>query len=269
MSLPTLEYNGVDMSAAGLDLLLENVELPPAPAARLDIVDIPADAGGVGQAVAYESRTLSLDVSVQKTTVAAAKASVRAWAAIFNVREPSKIVMTAMGMNDRYWMGRLLDSDVVEQTALGYIKQRLRFYCPDPVAFNETETTETIADLSVTTSINVDYDGDWWAMPVYEFTAAGSVSTFTLTNSTTGETITWSGSLTAGQKLEIDSTLRRVRKYSGGAWSVVNSGVNATATFPRLKPVAVYGTARTNAISVSGAAAGSFTVTYRDRWLTG
>ena len=96
-----------------------------------------------------------------------------------------------------------------------------------------------------------------------EAPSAASVTSVTLANSTTGETVTWTGALSSGHWLKFDTARGVIEKStdSGGNWTNVNYGVSGSYQDVRLKGGVQ------NTLVVTGVSSGTLTVTYTGRYL--
>lgn len=105
--------------------------------------------------------------------------------------------------------------------------------------------------------------GTGYARPTYTLvnTHAATLSTLTLTNVTTSEAMTWTGSLAQNNQLRIDTAEDRLhveKSTDGGTtWSNAMSGVAVTQEFPRLAPGV------RNQFTVAGFVTGTLTISYR------
>ena len=141
----------------------------------------------------------------------------------------------------------------------------LNFIMEDGCSFATSETTENLTIDESPESDIISVGGTEYSRPVYTITqnAAGGAVTVTLTNTTTNESIIWSGSLTSTDELRIDSE-RRVVEIStdaGSTFTNAMSGKNAGGVFPRLKP------AVSNTLTVTGLTDASMATVYTARYI--
>ncbi|HYH63805.1 MAG TPA: hypothetical protein VD866_03810, partial [Urbifossiella sp.] len=116
----------------------------------------------------------------------------------------------------------------------------IRFRCLTPFGKARGYTSTSLALTTSPTVQSVVNDGTYFAQPVVtlNFTAASAVAGATLLNATTGESITYTGSLAAGDILVFDGEQKQVTlndtvvDYSG-AFPTLDVGANLlSATVP-------------------------------------
>lgn len=265
MALPSLTYGGVDMSAHGL--VLEGLpEIGPA-ARRLDVQSVGFAAGGISQGAFDEPRVIRTTVRAVGADVEAMRGAVKGWWAALVLDTPAALSFPdSAGYDDRYWMAQLSNAPALSR--VGTIgRAELEWLCADPWAYGADEEVEEIADLSVAQELDIDYAGDAWAWPVHVITVgAGGASTVTVSNAASLEEFTWTGTLLEGNKLRLDAARDFVEKWNGSAWVTAMSGWSVGSAIPRLRPGTTPGGTLENTLTVGGVAAGSYEVTYRDRW---
>jgi phage-related protein len=87
------------------------------------------------------------------------------------------------------------------------------FTAADPFRYENAETAESDIALNTGESVTITNSGDLRIDPIISIsTTSASGIALSLTNATTGERIKPVGTITAGDKLVIDSTKRSVRK---------------------------------------------------------
>lgn len=158
-----------------------------------------------------------------------------------------------------YWMAR----------CTGFVPSKLSpvnavclatFLATKPFAYSTTETNSTHNIDANPDTITEAAGGNWEASPVYTLTAGETLSgaTIVVNNTTTGESVTWDGSMVNSDELEID-VANEVVKLNG---TVSMSGMDKDSVFPRLAPGV------NNSITVSGfGTLGSMDIDYRNRYL--
>lgn len=265
MAAPSLTYGGVDMSAHGL--VLEGLpEIGPA-ARRIDVQSVGFAAGGISQGAFDEPRVIRTTVRAVGADVEAMRGVVKGWWAALVRDTPAALSFPdSPGYDDRYWLAQLSNAPALSR--VGTIgRAELEWLCADPWAYGAEEVVEEIEDLSAEDELSIAYDGDAWAWPVHEITiGAGGASSVTLSNAASLESFAWSGSLSEGDKLRLDAARDFVEKWNGAAWVTAMSGWSVGSAIPRLRPGTTPGGWLANVLTVGGVAAGSYEVTYRDRW---
>lgn len=139
----------------------------------------------------------------------------------------------------------------------------LGFSLSDPTGYAVTETEKTFTITTNPQSFSVlagDLEnGSIPPWPTWILEAGASVTTWTLTNATTGQAYSDDEDLTSGQFVKLDSKLQeRLESADGVTYTRDNS--SASGTIPRLKP------RTTNTITVTGISSGTLTVRYRERY---
>jgi hypothetical protein len=151
------------------------------------------------------------------------------------------------------------------QTSEQSAEYEMEWLVPSGTACALSSTTQTGVTIAATmyepATAGQTVAGNLRADVVWTFTAGGSVTAITFANSTTGQTLEWTGSLSAGEKLKLDGVKYHIEKYTGGAWENAMAGLDDADPFPQLQ-----GGVR-NTLTVSGIA-GTLDYTYRPqfRW---
>lgn len=107
---------------------------------------------------------------------------------------------------------------------------KIRFKCLTPFGKARNYTTSSLSITASPTTQTVVNTGTYKAEPVITlvFDAASSVTAVTLQNTTTGEQITYTGSISAADVLVFDSEQKQVTKNG--------TAVDFTGAFPTLEP---------------------------------
>ena len=134
----------------------------------------------------------------------------------------------------------------------------MEFICPDPVAYDNTETISSFNIDADPKTVTEAVGGNAYILPVFTLTAGDTLTTVTILvdNLTTLEQLSWIGSLAIGEELVIDSE----------RWLVTKEGTadmgEVTGEFPRLEPNV------TNSIKVTAFGTnGTMSITYRKGYL--
>lgn len=129
---------------------------------------------------------------------------------------------------------------LITETAT-YYKIQLNWEIPSGKAVTAATTTQTVTETAGAISFNMPASGaivgNDYARPVWTLTAGGTISAIVLTNSTTSETLHWTGALSATHKLRIDSDRYAIEKSEDGGttYTSVISGLTVGDPFPRLR----------------------------------
>jgi len=174
---------------------------------------------------------------------------------------PAQLIFDAL--STRYHMAilEMFEGNYIQQAVF---RGTMRFICPDPIAYSTTENTVTQDVTADPTTLYIPESsaevvgGSAFILPYWVLTAGETLSdvTIKLKNETTIEEIQWTGSLTSGQELIIDSSTWLVTKVSTASMATV------TGKFPRLEPYL------RNQLTVTAfGTLGTLTVIYRDGYL--
>lgn len=119
-------------------------------------------------------------------------------------------------LNDRYFKGHLngsFDDEVKQKTT--YLALKLGFDLPDPysLAVNWTRDTHTLSSSPLSFTITPNSTAE--VFPVFKITAGGSsLTSITVQNLTTNQSWSYTGTVTTGNVLEVD-TLNSIVKNNG------------------------------------------------------
>lgn len=162
-----------------------------------------------------------------------------------------------------------LDGSPVYREHLGALAAsvELGFVCSAGVWLAASTTTQTVTLTTSPQTITIPATGAVAgtapARPVWTFDSDSDlVQDVTLTNTTTGEGLRWSGILRDAW-MRVDSE-RQHMEYSEDAGATWRNGMRykvGGGAFPRLRPAVA------NTIIVTGMLAGALTITYRGAWL--
>lgn len=139
----------------------------------------------------------------------------------------------------------------------------LEFLAPDPNAYSATETEAETAIVGDGQSFVIaalsTADSTTFLTPEIEIQADAGATSIQVANLTLSQSLTWTGSISAGEYWKMDSDLGLVYTSADGVTWTTSANVSARQ-FPLLQP----GVA--NTIQVTGVAAGLFTIRYRQRF---
>lgn len=245
--MPSITFAGVDLSAYGLVLV------SPDPSMQL----VSETYQMLTRAYSPESKrtpkNIILGIEVVGTSRATAEAYLDSIKAVLNRSVDGRLVLS--NMSDRYWMARyqsLQGSWPAPSTFSG----TLSFICHDPMAYAVAETNATYSIDADPKEISLTVAGSGDAEPQF-ILAAGEAwdSTVYIVNAALGQTFQWTGVMTSGQRLTVDSKTWYVSLNGATAMSGVDG------QFPKLAPGG-------NLISVEGfGSLGSMRVKYRARYV--
>jgi len=161
-------------------------------------------------------------------------------------------------LSDRYYLAKTISVPSADLLGLSQALISISLACAIPFACAVAESSqdESMPANGIIKTFPVVAEGTVFAVPVWTMTAdqdAGSV-TVRLKNITTNEEIQWTGTISNGDVLEIDS----------GHWVVKLNGTGSMATVSGLFPHLQANTS--NAVEVK-AFHGSLNIKYRNRYL--
>jgi phage-related protein len=239
-------------------------------APRVDLQAVPFRPGGVAQDTNLDSLRINLDCIVEAVSAAKLKTQMGALKTKLFSRTDQSLRLDFQ--SDRYWLARLTSK--IEGPILGVtnIEFPLTFIAADPIAYSTVETDtedeaitsspDTIAVGSAGTSLDETFSEPVWYV---RNTTGGGVSSITVNNTTTGESLTWANFINSGFWLKIDSsTMTCYRGQSSTsdatASTYVEAMANVSGIFPRLDTLVE------NSITVTGLSAGTLRAIYRVRY---
>jgi len=266
----SLAYDSVDLGGASYGLTLLRTPLPRFPSPVLDI-QTPAQGRGFSQGVNYDPRVMALPMGLAASSHADIQTKLDALALVLDVTADKKIQLDQI--TDRYWMGRLnapIESFRRGSVGAGFM---LEFLLADRAAYSTTEEDNTFSIVSDPDTFNVEsaaaVAGTDFVYPVWYIrnTTGGNITTLTLNNTTTSESLTWNATLEDNRWLKIDLTNFVISKSASTnadataeTYSASMGGWATGSVWPRLQPNVQ------NAMSVSGLSSGTARWIYRARF---
>lgn len=157
-------------------------------------------AGVITPSSEHDSKTYALSGKVYGTTLATARTAFDSILQAINNGEKELYLY-----DDRLIRAYLDSQDHEYIAALRVMKFNMRFHAPDPFyrALQKTRNQQTIS--SSPTTYTVTNNGTAPTRPVISFVAGGTdITSLTIENLTTGQTWSWTGTVTAGDTLEVD-----------------------------------------------------------------
>jgi predicted phage tail component-like protein len=245
--MPSITFNGIDLSAYGLSLLT------PDPSAQMAAESYQMAAKSYSPESKSTPKQMHLGVSVIGTSRASAEAYLDSIKAVLNLRRDGRLVLS--NVSTRYWLARYVGLSGA-WPAPSVFEGTLSFVCNDPCAYAMTGVDVVHAIDADPKEISLSVAGSADAYPVLILTAGEAWnSTLTILNAGVGMSLTWAGSLTSGQRLTIDCR----------TWYVSLEGSAAMTGVGGQFPVLVPGT---NLLSVTGfGSLGSLRIKYNARYM--
>lgn len=255
MSVAYCTFDGVDPGANGA--ILEHRHLYWLPEMHNRATPVDSRPGSHDFGTMYGERRIDLDFWVSATTRAALETQLGNLAKLF---DPTNEVAGDRGfkrlvfdsLSDRYYLAKLGSSPMVaisSQTATMTLQMR----CADPMAQAVSQTSTTLSGANVTYTDA----GTTRNQPAIEVTLGATYTgNIVVTNATTGESLTWTGSVVNGDVLKIDSALYRVYKNNTLAMTGLVNGSKFPSSIPG-----------SNNITATGGSPTQIKITYRSRYL--
>ena len=171
--------------------------------------------------------------------------------------------------NDRYYLGRIKGDIEFEYIGPNHATATLQFVCADPLAYANSETTQSVTIDETPEGAAVPATGvvagTEYAKPVWTIrnTSGSSVSSITVNNATTGEAAACTYTIPNNHYVRFDTARERLQYSADNSTytDIMSYLSNTYKLFPRLAP----GVA--NTITIGGLTGGTLTITYRARFL--
>jgi hypothetical protein len=250
--IPTLYLNGTDASTFGVWLRQPPTGWLGGPAVSVVATDLPGRIGGVlSRTNGVPPRRLQLPITVYGTTISVREGYEQTLLALLG---RDIVVRLDDGATAKQITGRLTSCPLTPYRMPLSLRSdgEMSFVCADPTWQATTDTTETISGTPNALDLGSAPVSDW----VLTITATtNSITDVTVTFGP--DTLTWTGTIAAGQALVI----------SAAAFTVKNNGVDALATFsggfPVIRP---QDTPSVSAVKGSGSGTLGGSLVYRRRW---
>lgn len=260
MSVAGFTFDGVDpgVTAARLLLVAKRVGLVPSIRNRLVIAASRPGVWDFGSELGARQIELEL-VSGDNANLAGTDAAVRSIAQLFDPtreiagdRGYKQLIFDSEG--DRYCLAKVTSAPTTEYLpSAGRITLQLQ--CADPFAYS----TALFVPSAAAATLAITPSGTYKTPPIIEVTAGGSYTgAVTVTNSYSGEAITWTGTLVNTDILKFD--MAAFRAYLNGSISM--AGVALASTWFPLYPAVAQNLVVTGLSSVT-----LLKATYRARWI--
>jgi predicted phage tail component-like protein len=260
----SFSFDGTDMAGASYSLTLQREAVPMI--APLDVAsyNVPYAYGGYVYGTNVQPLSITCNCVITGTSISNLWTKIDAIKAKLYTNETKALIFDYL--STRRYLARLTEFGAASFLGTTGAEFTLTFIAPMGIAEATSATTQTVTVDETPESFNVPASsvvaGTAYAHPVWTYTAAGSVTSLTLANTTTSESVTWAGTLASGHMLRFDAERMIVEKStdSGTSWTADMSGVNS-GVFPTLQPAVA------NACTLTGATAGSLGISYRARYL--
>jgi len=238
-------YRGYDMSAYGL--IVKSREIPMQH--DIDALNLHYRAFATDSKII--PKTISLSVAVTAATVVTLKTNLDTIKRILNTQTDETLILDSL--TDRYWKARFKNLSGVFKVLT--FDGNVEFLCLDPYAYGTSLISNDYDDAAEPATINETPGGTALIEPIFTLTSSvdDGAADIKVNNTTLGMEIEWTGAITIGAKLEIDSSL----------WHVSLDGVASMATVSGQWPVLSPGVV--NIIEVYGFT-GNVNILYRNKY---
>lgn len=266
----SMHYNAVDLSGSsyGLTVLEESFPLMAQP--QVDVQGIAQWFGGMSRAPGFGPLTIPVKCVVTGSSASDLLSKLDALRYLLNPRNGEKTLRFDW-LSTRYWKAVLANPGALSAVGVTWKQFDLVFVAADCRAYSTTDRSSpdftvvatphsmTVESGPTAVAGTAPCDPVW----VIKNTSGGTVTTLTLNNSTTGESVTWTGSLANGNWLKVDIARGVVEKStdSGANWTNAMGGVTGSFVLPTLSG----GVA--NTVVLTGFSAATVVLTYTARYL--
>lgn len=269
----SFHFNGVDLSGSTYGLTVLKTDLPYISNTEVDVTNIPYSYGGVSNQSFLNAEDISFDAQITGTSAANLQTKLDALALLFFQRRQLETTLKFDALSDRYWKVRIVSRIPRSPRGLVDAVLPLNFVAPDPRAFSVSDTSQS---ESIVTDPDVfpfpaagNIAGTSQADPIWYIRnqTGGAVTSITLANAATSDTITWTGSLSSGfwLKINTDQRIQLVQESTASgsdptALSFNDSMTGVTGTFP------VFEAGQSNSMTVTGISTGTLRADYTVRF---
>lgn len=240
-------YDGVDL---GELMFIRDIERPVMPGQTLEVISIEGRHGALFMYKKHEPVTLPVQVVVSEDTIHLLHERRREIAAALHKNEPKRLIFT--DEPDKYIMA-ILTGESPLPTLATHGEATLNFFCPEPFWY---AVEDNIFEFEGAGTHDFNREGTVESEP--EIVITGTVNG-EITLDLNGQVMTYTGRLSTGEKLVIDSKWKTA--YVTNAANERTSAINnlSTLDFPLARP-------GLNNFSVTGSV-DTITVSCRSRWL--
>ena len=267
MSAGRIYFDGVDLSGADYGVTVTSASVSRAAPRDIAHQDIPYFPGGISRVLGPQQRQISVTAVQVGDTPADFRAKHDRLIWLLSQAETKPLIIDLDDRwPDRYWPV-LLDSapapDAVRQHRVA--RFTLGFAVPGAYGYSTTLTERTVTLSADPTSFTETPGGSVQASPVYEIENLDTydVTEVTIANTTTGDSLTWTGTLTNGDILRVDThtQLVEISTEGGSSWTASMSSLDSGHEWPRLAALAE------NTVEISGVPDGVLDMSYRNTYL--
>lgn len=250
------------VSFASLGLLLTKADIPLLPTTRQIEEEIPGRDGSIDLETRYGARPIELTFEFTETEEIAYQNNLSKVAGAFNALKGEQILVLERNPG-KQWRVKYNGSISIEKLAqIGTFTVPLKAFNPFAESYNKADeplklgegftlgmgyklTDNSSTTYSVTsnlTTLTVPHFGNHAAKPIITITGTGS--NLTITNDSTEEGFTWSGTLSANDTLVVDCDKMSIKKNGNNAFANFSgdyitlgegdNSITVTATSPNL-----------------------------------
>jgi len=211
---------------------------------------IPTRDGGYHWGKYYEKKRFSLPCVINFTDRDDLITKIQLLSGVFDTKGGFKQLILS-DQDDRYYLAKL-EQNIDVDMELGTFT--LNLVCATPFGISTTLTSSSHAIAASPQTVTENPGGSVFVEPVITLTATGASPVIIVNNATSGEQLTWGGTLAIGEVLVINSELWLVT-YQGNP-----SMANVSGRLPSLQPSVL------NSFNISNFT-GTLVFTYRARYL--
>lgn len=266
----SMHYNSIDLSGSsyGLTVLEETFPLQAQP--QTDVQGVAQWYGGVSRSPGFGPLMIPVRCVVGGDSASDLVAKLDALKYALNPRNGEKTLRFDW-MSTRYWKAVLSNIGDLSAHGVRWKEFDLAFVAGDCRAYSTTNRTSpdftvnsdpysmTVESGPTAVAGTAPCDPVW----VIKNTSGGNVTSFTLENETTGDSISWAGTLANNDWIRLDIARGVVEKStdSGANWTNANSGVVGSYA-----DIVLSGSV-TNTVTLTGFSAATVVLTYTARYL--
>lgn len=261
----SMHYNGTDLSGASYGLTVLETEAPFMAKPQVDVQGVAQWFGGISRSPGFDALTIPVPCVVSGSSASDLLTKLDALRLVLNPRNGQKTLKFDY-MSNRYWYAVLANPGDLSAVGVSWKKFNLVFVAGDSRAYSTSD--RATPDFTINTNpytMTETPAGTATADPIWiiKNTSGGTVTSLTLNNTTTVESVTWVGSLANGDWLKVDIPRGVIEKStdSGANYTDSMSGVSGSFILPTLKPSVV------NSITLTGFSAATVVLTYTARYL--
>ncbi len=260
-------FDGIDLTNDNYGVTVTAATIPRAAPRDISHQEIPYFPGGISRVIGPQQRQISVTAVQVGSTPADFRAKHDRLMWLLTQAETKPLIIDLDGRwPDRYWPVLLTSAPAPDATRQQRVQRfDLTFAVPGAYGYSTTLTERTVTLSADPTSFTETPGGSAEASPVYEIENLDTydVTEVTIANTTTGDSVTWTGTLTNGDILRVDTKtqLVEISTDGGSSWTASMSSLDSGHEWPRLAALAA------NTVEVSGVPDGVLDMSYRDTYL--